>query len=74
MSGSNFCSSCGVRIKDDTRQVRLVKVISCRHEGSFPDNQYPVDLTEEFCPKCYRLNGMGGAYCPVCGRECEIWW
>ncbi len=74
MSNSNFCSQCGGRIKDDTRQVRLVMVIACKHEGSFPDNQYPDFVTDEYCPRCYHPDSGGGATCPVCGRECEIHW
>ena len=72
MSNSNFCSKCGGRIKDDTRAIRLVRVIVCKHDGSFPDNQYPLFLTDEYCPNCYRPNGNGTANCPVCGRECQF--
>jgi ribosomal protein L40E len=74
MSVSNFCRRCGARIKDDTREVRLVRIISCKHEGTFPNNQYPLNVADEFCPNCYALNGAGRGNCPMCGRECEIWW
>ena len=74
MVRSNFCAMCGARIKDDTRRIRLVKVIGCRHEGSFPDNQSPENFVEEFCPNCYQLDNDGLADCPKCGRKCEPWW
>ncbi len=72
MSGSIYCSQCGGQIKDQTRHIRLVPVIMCHHEGSFPDNQYPLDLAEEFCPNCFGVREEGIGICPKCGRMCEI--
>ena len=72
MSGSIYCSKCGGQIKDQTRRVRLVPVILCHHQGDFPDNQYPLDLAEEFCPNCFTLREARIGLCPKCGRPCEI--